>query len=100
MSKKTITIFTQARKWRSDKEFTIEHNTIEHETSEYALYITLDEQSVEVNTVDTDSEKLTLAHIEYLKSLKIKVHAEAQIKQQNLDIQINDLLALDVKEVM
>ena len=97
MSKKTITIFTQACKWSHSDQFKIEYNTSECKTSEYALYITLNAQLVEVDETIVDDEKLTIAHIDYLRGLKDQVKAKAQLDIQSLDDQINNLLCLENK---
>jgi len=99
MPKKTITIFTQAEKWGSLAEFTIAHRTQELITNEYAMYITIHTQTVEIDEIEINSERLTNAHIDYLRSLKSQVSAKAQVDLKNLDEQINNLLCLENKGV-
>ena len=97
--KKPFTVYIQARKWSCSDKFEIELNTVEHKTSEYSLYVTLGQQDFEINMPEINDEKLTLAHIDYLRGLKNHVNAEAQQKLASLDTQINELLALENKEV-
>ena len=96
-NKKSITLFTYAIKWSFEGEFNIEHSVNARESCDSFLVIPINEQQIEIEDAALDENKLTLAHVEYLRGLKSKVKAKAQVDLNSLDEQINTLLCIEDK---
>ena len=94
----TITIYVQARKFQHENEFTIEYSTTKSKSNDYTIYILVETLKVEVPKITASNEVLTLEQVEQLREVKSKLQAEAQVQINNIDEQINSLLAIEHKD--
>lgn len=98
-----VKLFIQAVKWvsaYSEQNFVIGISCYKRESDQNYIVIDIDEQEIEIDTYQPTQEELNIAHVEQLRGVKAKFQAEAQLKLNSLDEQIESLLALEHKEGM
>ena len=87
-----IKLFTQARKFSHESEFTIQHSTVEATGSDLWTCITLHEQEIEIEVPEFDDKKIKALEIEKLEKAKSDVLAASQEKAAEIDDKIKSLL--------
>jgi hypothetical protein len=88
----TITLHLMAKKYHSDEEY--EYSTSTTDMSDYG-YIPITTKDIEVSIDIPEDFDPVNGHIDSLKAEKQKIAAEAQLKMNNLEEQIQSLLAIE-----
>jgi hypothetical protein len=89
------TLYIQAEKYSFDDEFSVTVSTFKSESDQSRTVVDIAEHEIELEVPDLDQNKLTLAHIDQLKKMKVKVMAENEIRLVNIEGEIQKLMALE-----
>jgi hypothetical protein len=70
-------------------------NWFKFESDSSRVVVVISEHEIELEVPDLDQNKLTLAHIDQLKKMKVKVMAENELRLVNIEGEIQKLMALE-----
>ena len=89
------TLYIQAEKYSFDDEFSVMVNSFKFESDSSRVVVDIAEHEIELEVPDLDQNKLTLAHIDQLRQMKVKVMAENELRLVNIEGEIQKLMALE-----
>ena len=83
--------------WSTEQDFVIQASCFKRTSSASQVVIDIEEQDLEFTIADISPEALKNGHVEQLREVKAKLQAETHLKVQDLDEQIESLLAIEYK---
>lgn len=91
----TKTLYIQAVKHSFENEFNVQINSFRMGSDNYCVVIDIAEHELELDIPDIDSNELTLAHIEQLNEMKLRMMADNNLRLEKIDNEIQKLMALE-----
>jgi hypothetical protein len=96
--KQKINIYTQAKKYCFESDFTITSSTNKFSTDSTETVIDICEQEVEIEIPDNCKDNLVEFEVRELEKVRDKIKADAVVAINNIEDKIQSLLSIENKQ--